>query len=171
MATMFSPTWQRFFYPESFPPLKPPAPPPPPVSAAPRPAPPEPPRRGQELLWLTWQMPAALRDAVLFNLRQTLDWRAQYCKPLTAPKTPHDYRRFGLLGEELSPEDEHTVCKKLCAELREMIRVVEATQPRLERNRLLAMHSARLGQLSRELEERGLDTLEKIRRWLEALWA
>ena len=131
---------------------------------------PEPPRLRLELAWLTWQMPNALRDDTLFNLRQTLDWRAQYCQPLNAPDQPVEQTRFGALGEELWPQDTPEVRDKLRAELRETLRTVEATQPRLERNRLLAMHSARLGQLSCELEQRGQETLEEIRGGLEVLW-
>ena len=134
-----------------------------------RPAQPEP-RLRLELAWLTWQMPDALRDDTLFNLRQTLNWRAQYCQPLEKPDKPVGQTRFGALGEELWPQDTPSVRDTLRAELRETLRTVEATQPRLERNRLLAMHSARLGQLSCELEQRGLETLEEIRDGLEVLW-
>jgi hypothetical protein len=146
----------------------PPVPPRPPVDH--RPQPPEPPRRPLEYAWLTWQMPAHLRSAVIFNLRQTFDWRAQYCKPLDAPKTAPEYTRFGLVGEQLVPKGGLTVRKALRAELRESVRVLEGEQPRLERNWLLAMHSTRLGQLCAELEQRGLDVLEEIRSGLAMLW-
>jgi hypothetical protein len=115
-------------------------------------------------------MPAELRDNTLFNLRQTLDWRAQYCQPLDAPEQPVGQTRFGALGEALWPQDTPSVCDTLRAELRETLRTVESTQPRLERNRRLAMHSARLGQLACELEQRGQETLEEIRGGLEVLW-
>ena len=146
----------------------PPPPPRPPVET--RPTPPEPPRRALELAWLTWQMPEPMREAVIFNLRQTLDWRARYCKPLKPPKTPPEYTRFGLLGEQLQPKGAITVYKKLRAELRETIRTVEGAQSRTERNRLLAMHSIRLSQLCAELEQRGVDALEKLRWELTSLW-
>ena len=115
-------------------------------------------------------MPATWRADVIFNLRQTFDWRARQCKPLKAPKTPHTYTRFGLMGEQLTPKGWLTMRKKLRAELRESVRVVEGEQPRLERNWLLAMHSVRLGQLCAELEQRGLDALEEVRSGLEVLW-
>ena len=146
----------------------PPRQPTPPIDR--RPLPPEPPRRKQELAWLTWQMPEPLREAVSLNLRQTLDWRAQYCQPLDEPKTPAEYTRFGLLGEQLVPKGAVTVCKTLREDLRETIRTLEATQPWLVRNRLLAMHSVRLGQLCAELEQRGLDALEEARSGLARLW-
>ena len=144
----------------------PPARPRPPVDQ--RPLPQKRPR--PELAWLTWQTPAWLREAVALNLRQTLGWRAQHCQPLNAPKTPHDYRRFGLLGGELVPHRAGAVCETLRDELRELIRVVEGRQPILERNHLLAMHSIRLGQLCAELEQRGLDALEEVRAGLNPLW-
>ncbi len=146
----------------------PPLPPSPPVDH--RPPPPEPPRRSLEYAWLTGQMPAHLRSAVIFNLRQTFDWRAQYCKPLDAPKTAPGYTRFGLLGEQLVPKGGVTVRRALRAELRESVRLLEGEQPRLERNWRLAMHSVRLGQLCAELEQRGLDVLEEIRCGLMLLW-
>jgi hypothetical protein len=135
-----------------------------------RPTPPEPPRRVLELAWLTWQMPEPMRAAVILNLRQTLDWRAQYCKPLDEPKPPPEYTRFGLLGEQLQPRGAMTVYRTLRAELRETIRTVEGEQSRTERNRLLAMHSIRLGQLCAELEQRGIDAMEKLRLGLTWLW-
>ena len=136
-----------------------------------RPARPEPPRLGKELAWLTWQMPAALREATVDNLRQTLRWRAQYCGPLCPPDTPAEYTRFGLLGERLCPEATPTVCDTLNDELREITRTLEERQSRTERNWLLAMHSARLGQLCAELEQRfEIDVLEKVRGGLMKLW-
>jgi hypothetical protein len=196
MATMFSPTWQGFFaqpaasvptaahqrpirrlyggytagspvFPEAGG-AAPPVPPKPPVDR--RPLPPEPPRRPLELAWLTWQLPAAIRADVIFNLRQTLDWRAQHCKPLDPPETQPEYTRFGLVGEQLVPQGGLTVRKKLRAEVRQMLLTVEGEQPRLERNWMLAMHSIRLGQLCAELEQRGLDVLEEIRCGLAVLW-
>ncbi|HEU5199435.1 MAG TPA: hypothetical protein VFU32_07350 [Ktedonobacterales bacterium] len=137
-----------------------------------RPARPEPPRLRLELAWLTWQMPAALRAATVENLLQTLRWRALYCEPLSPPEEAAEYTRFGLLGELLCPEATPTVCDKLLGELREMIRTLEGWQPVLERNWLLAMHSARLGQLCAELEQRfEIDVLEKLRGGLGKLWA
>ena len=186
MATVFSPSWQRFFAqaapaaaaPAAHPSFRrvplvaagavPPIRPKPPVDQ--RPIPPESPRRRQELAWLTWQMPKRLREAVSLNVRQTLGWRAQYCQPLDAPKKPPEYRRFGLLGEGLCPQGAPAVCKTLREELREMVREVEGQQSRLEHNRLLAMRGARLGQLCAELEQRGLDTLEELRGGLSDLW-
>ena len=135
-----------------------------------RSTPPEPPRSRRELIWLTWQMPARMQEQAIEALRCTLDWRTQYCKPLDEPKTPAEYTRFGLLGEQLVPQGGVTVRKTLRAELRETVRVVEGVQPRLERNRLLAMHSTRLGQLCADLEQRGLDTLEEVRSGLAVLW-
>lgn len=146
----------------------PPSRPTPPVDW--RPLPPEPPRRPLELAWLTWQMPARHQEAIIFNLRQTLDWRAQHCQPLAPPETPPAYTRFGLIGEQLWPYEVGNVGRTLNAELRETIRTVEATQSRTERNRLLAMHSVRLGQLCGELEQRELDTLEPVRSGLLRLW-
>ncbi len=146
----------------------PPPPPKPPVDQ--RPLPSEPPRRALELAWLTWQMPEPMREAAILNLRQTLDWRAQYCKPLDTPETPPEYTRFGLLGEQLQPNGALTVYKTLRAELREIIRTVGGEQSRTERNRRLAMHSIRLGQLCAELEQRGIDALEKLRLGLTWLW-
>ena len=146
----------------------PPIPPRPPVDQ--RPLPPEPPRRPLEYAWLTWQMPAAWRAAVIFNLRQTAEGRAQYGKPLSPPETAPEYTRFGLLGEQLVPKGGVTVRKALRAELRESVRMLEGEQPRLERNWRLAMHSTRLGQLCADLEQRGLDVLEEVRCALMVLW-
>jgi hypothetical protein len=146
----------------------PPSHPTPPVDW--RPLPPEPPRRPLELAWLTWQTPTHQQQAIILNLRQTLDWRAQYCQPLNAPKTAPDYTRFGLMGEQLWPRGVDQVRDTLKAELREMIRTVEGAQSRTERNYLLAMHSVRLGQLYAELEERDLDALEEVRSGLNHLW-
>ena len=146
----------------------PPVPPRPPVEQ--RPTPPEPPRRALELAWLTCQMPAWMREAAIFNLRQTLNWRAQQCKPLKQPKKPLAITRFGLLGEQLWPKGALTVRRTLKKEVRESVRVVEGTQPHLERNYLLAMRGARLGQLCADLEERGFDALEVLRCELTWLW-
>ena len=132
---------------------------------------PESPRLRKELAWLTWQMPADLREAAVDNLRQTLHWRALYCGPLDPPEEPVEYTRFGLLGEWLCPEATPTVCHTLDDELREIIRTLEGSQSRTERNWLLAMHSVRLGQLCAELEQRfEIDVLEKIRGGLEKVW-
>ena len=146
----------------------PPRPPRPPVDQ--RPMPPEPPRRTLELAWLTCQMPERMREPAAENLRQTLNWRARCCKPLKAPKTPLAWARFGLLGEQLQPKGAVTLRQTLRKEARESVRVVEGTQPHLERNHLLAMRGARLGQLCGELEQRGLDALEVLRWELTALW-
>ena len=135
-----------------------------------RPARPEPSRLRTELAWLTWQTPAPQQSAIIFNLRQTLDWRAQYCGPLEPPKQPVERERFGLLGETLQPAITQEVCAKVNTELRETIRTLEDRQPILERNRLLAMHSIRLGQLCAELEQRGVDALEQMRSGLNRLW-
>ncbi len=115
-------------------------------------------------------MPAHLRSAVIFNLRQTFEWRAQYCQPLAAPKTAPAFTRFGLLGEQLVPKGGLTVRRALRAELRESVRLLEGEQPRLERNWRLAMHRVRLGQLCAELAQRGFDVLEAIRCGLMLLW-
>lgn len=197
MATLFSPTWQRFFaqaasaaaqrprfasltsttgghpYSRFVPPsagtgAAPPARPRPPVEQ--RPTPPEPPRRAKEFAWLTWQMPARVRDGAMDGLRQTLDWRAQHCEPLHPAEQPVERTRFGLLGEALWPKRVQTLCKTLREELRECVRTVEGSQPRLERNHALAMHSVRLGQLCADLEQRGLDALEEVRTGLAWLW-
>ncbi len=146
----------------------PPARPRPPVEM--RPTPPEPRRRALELAWLTCQMPEPMREAAIFNLRQTLDWRAQQCKLLKAPKRPVAWTRFGPRGERLWPRRALTVRKLLKREARESIRLLEGTQPHLERNHLLAMRGARLGQLCVDLEERGLDALEALRCELTWLW-
>ena len=136
-----------------------------------RPARPEPPRLRKELAWLTWQMPAGLREAAVENLRQTLRWRALYCEPLRPAEKVVERARFGLLGERLCPEATPTVCDTLFAELREIIRTLEEHQPILERNWLLAMHSVRLGQLCAELEQRfEMDVLEKLRSGLSKVW-
>ena len=115
-------------------------------------------------------MPTRMQAQAIDALRCTLDWRAEQCPPLDAPKKPPEYTRFGVQGEQLTPIGAITLCKRLRAELRQMVRTVEGSQPRLERNWLLAMHSARLGQLCAELEQRGLDTLEEVREGLTVLW-
>jgi hypothetical protein len=135
-----------------------------------RPTPPEPPRRALELAWLTCQMPEHMREPAAENLRQTLNWRAQHCKPLKAPKRLVVWTRFGPRGERLWPRRALTVRKLLQREARESIRLLEGTQPHLERNHLLAMRGARLGQLCMDLEERGIDPLETLRWELTALW-
>ena len=127
-------------------------------------------RLRKELAWLTWQTPAQHQTEIIVNLRQTLDWRAQYCGPLEPPKKPVERARFGLMGEALQPEMTQTVCDGLGDELCETVRTMEGSQPILERNWLLAMHSIRLGQLCAELEQRGLDSLEQIRSRLGRLW-
>ena len=132
---------------------------------------PEPPRLSKELAWLTWQMPIDMREATVENLRQTLRWRAQYCGPLCPAEKAAEFTRFGLLGELLCPEATPTVCDKLRDELREIIRTLEEHHPLLERNRRLAMHSVRLGQLCAELKQRfEIDVLEKLRGGLAKLW-
>ena len=177
MATRFPPTWQRFFAPRpafrrvpliALDASAPPRRPAPPVDR--RPLPPELPRRALELAWLTWQLPARHQEAVKLNLRQTLDWRAQECPPLDAPKTPPSYTRFGLAGEQLVPLGVGKVYTALYAELRESVRTLEGSQSRTQRNRLLAMHSVRLGQICADLEQRGVDTLEPMRCGLIPLW-
>ena len=159
--------WQPFFAQSVAAPLPPP-PPTPPVDQ--RPLPPEPPRRTLELAWLTCQMPAHMREPAAENLRQTLAWRAQYCQPLKEPKPPLATTRFGLLGEQLQPKGAITLRKTLRKEASESVRLLEETQPHLERNHLLAMRGARLGQLCAELEQRGLDALEVLRWELTSLW-
>ena len=169
MTPRFPPTWQRFVYPDAFPTAGAHLPAPPTPAFGLKASPRDPARRRRELTWLTWQTPASLREEALLTLRQTLGWRAQYCQPLDAPKTSPEYRRFGLLGEELVPQDTRAVCETLRAEVRETIRTVEGRQPILERNHRLAMHSIRLSQLCAELEQRGLDALEEVRKGLEVL--
>jgi hypothetical protein len=181
MMPQLPPPWQRLFAPPaapggqsapSFVPpaagAAPPARPRPPVAQ--QPTPPEPPRRRLELAWLTCQMPVYMREPAAENLRQTLAWRAQQCQPLKAPKKPLATTRFGLLGEQLWPKGARTVRRVLRREVRESVRVVEGSQPHLERNHLLAMRGARLGQVCVELEERGLDALEVLRCELTWLW-
>ena len=192
MAIRYSPSWQRSVAeaapaaPPTRPPFRrvplmagasmppaadagaPPSRPTPPVDG--RPLPPEPPRRPLELAWLTWQLPARHQEAVKFNLRQTLDWRAQQCQPLEPPTSPPQYTRFGLQGEQLTPAGVGTVYRLLYAELRESVRTLEDCQSRTQRNRLVAMHSVRLGQLCADLEQRGVDTLEPLRCALIPLW-
>ena len=188
MVARFPSTWQRYFAqpaasaPSARPPFRrvplvppsassastPPSRPTPPVDR--RPLPPEPPRRPLELAWLTWQVPAQHQQAIIFNLRQTLDWRAQYCQPLDEPKASPEYARFGLLGEQLCPCGVDQVYHTLDAELRESMRTLEGAQSRTERNRRLAMHSVRLGQVCAELEQRGVDSLERVRCSLTWLW-
>ena len=127
-------------------------------------------RRDREFAWLTWQLPERLREDTRRNLGGTLDWRAEQCPLLKPPRTPAEYTRFGLEGEQLVPIGAMTLCKRLRAELRESIRTLESIQSRTERNQRLAMHSVRLGQLCAELEQRGLDTLEEVRNGLAVLW-
>ena len=146
----------------------PPARPTPPVGLGRVPS--EPTRSRREFAWTTWQLSARLRDDVIFNLRQTLHWRASYCQPLPPPEQPIERSRFGLLGEQLVPQGAVTVRERLRAELRETIRTLETTQPLLVRNSWIAMHSTRLGQLCAELEQRGLDALEEVRSGLISLW-
>jgi hypothetical protein len=112
-----------------------------------------------------------MREQAAENLHQTLEWRAQQrSKPLKAPKKLLAITRFGLRGEELWPKGAGTIRRKLKMEARESVRLVEGTQPHLERNHLLAMRGARLGQLCADLEERGLDALEILRCELTWLW-
>ncbi|HEU5199746.1 MAG TPA: hypothetical protein VFU32_08915 [Ktedonobacterales bacterium] len=132
--------------------------------------PPEPPRRRREFAWATCLMPARLREDVIVNLRQTLGWRARNCQPLPPPEQPVERSRFGVQGEQLAPQGTKTVRERLRAELRETIRTMETTQPVLVRNSWIAMHSARLGQLCAELDQRGLDALEEVRCGLTWLW-
>jgi hypothetical protein len=115
-------------------------------------------------------MPEHMREPAAENLRQTLDWRTQHYKPLKPPRKPLAWTRFGLYGEQLQPKGAWTIRRMLKKEARESIRLVEGTQPHLERNHLLAMRGARLGQLCVGLEERGLDALEILRCELTWLW-
>jgi hypothetical protein len=131
----------------------------------------EPPRRPKELDWLTWQLSDALRKKAREGLRETLRWRARCCETLPPPPQPVERSRFGLRGEALVPESTPTVRAALYSELRETVRTVEAPLSWSERNFRLAMHSTRLGQLCRELEQRGADdVLEIIRAGLVPLW-
>jgi hypothetical protein len=131
----------------------------------------EPPRRPKELAWLTWQLSDALHKKTKEGLRETLRWRARYCDPLPPAAAPIERSRFGLWGEQLVPESTPTLRALLYTELREIVRTVETPLSWSERNYRLVMHSTRLGQLCRELEERGADdVLEIIRAGLVPLW-
>jgi hypothetical protein len=163
----------------------PPTPPPPTRPTSQQPTPPEParqppsrrqgalesPRRPKELAWLTWQLPAALRQSTTRSLRETLRWRARECEPLLPPAAPVARVRFGLRGEQLAPCAVAFVCDLLITELRESVRTLEASLSWSERNWRLAMHSIRLSQLCAALEQRGgIDVLEVICAALEPLW-
>ncbi len=132
---------------------------------------PEPPRRPKELDWLTWQLSENLHKRTKEGLRETLRWRARQCDPLPPPQRPVERARFGLWGEPLEPESTPTLRALLYSELREIVRTVEAPLSWSQRNYRLVMHSTRLGQLCRELEQRGADdVLEIIRAGLALLW-
>jgi hypothetical protein len=148
-----------------------PTPPEPPTPPTRRRRSPEPPRRARELAWLTWQLPAALRQPTTRSLRETLRWRARECEPLSPPLSPVARSRFGLRGEQLVPCAVAFLCDLLLTELRESVRTLEASLSWSERNWRLAMHSIRLSQLCADLERRGsVDVLEVICAGLEPLW-
>ena len=133
-------------------------------------------REEQQVLWLVSALPAAFRDDARRCLRTTLRFRAsdQGAASLVEdePEQPHDMQRFGLLGEWLLELTTSEVSAKLRKEIRAILRTLEEAQPRLVRNRRLAMHSVRLGQLVAELTQpwRDCAALAELRNALAITW-
>ena len=129
-------------------------------------------RREWELDTLVNGLPAAARPEAAWLFWETLRFRARWCWPLSAPKEPEEHTRFGTLGEQLRDLAFTALRKQLRNELAATLRILESDQSRTERNWLLAMHRARLGQLYWTLGRwRDVDPLEELRNGLAVLWA
>ena len=129
-------------------------------------------RREWELDTLVSALPAAVREEAAWLFWETLRFRARWCWPLPPPNEPEEHSRFGTLGERLRHLAFDALRKLLRKELTATLRVLESDQPRTERNRLLAVHRARLGQLYWALGRwRDVDSLEELRNGLGMLWA
>ena len=134
------------------------------------------PREERQLLWLVSSLPVEYRADARRCLRTTLRFRAsgQGAASLDEeePEQPEDMQRFGLLGEWLLDLATPDLCAKLRKEIRAILRTLEEAQPRLVRNRRLAMHSARLGQLVAELTQpwRDCAALAELRNALALTW-
>ncbi len=136
----------------------------------------------ERLPWREWELqvlvakaPPEVRDALLDNLRQTMDHRALSIH-LPAPRRQDELdqierERFGLLGERLQDRPLGELLGKVDTELREIAWTLETERWRLVRNWQVAMHSARLGQLLWELSRQpDIDVLEAARDLLIWLW-
>lgn len=129
-------------------------------------------RQKWELDTLVSALPAAVRGEAAWLFWETLRFRARWCWPLSPPKEPEEHTRFGLVGELLHDLALLALRPLLRKELTAVLRILESDQSRTERNRLLAMHRARLGQLYWALDRWGdVDSLEELRNGLAALWA
>jgi hypothetical protein len=154
---------------------------PPPTRPVPPPTSQQPPQPRRPLLpcprhtldWVVCALPAAQRAEVRWAFEQTLCFRAGLEERSSLEGTqPIGRERFGLAGEALVPEGTLRVRRRFDDEVRETLRTLEAPLSRTRRNAYLAMHSARLGQLWRELEQRfEIDVLEETRLTLGRRWA
>ena len=129
-------------------------------------------RQTWELDTLVNALPAAVREEAAWLFWETLCFRARWCWPLPPPKEPEEHTRFGLVGELVRDLAYLALRGLLRKELTAVLRILESGQSRTERNRLLALHRARLGQLYWALGRWGdVDALEELRSGLMALWA
>jgi hypothetical protein len=136
----------------------------------------------ERLPWREWELevlvaavPPEIRSDLLDNLRQTLEHRAASIHPPDPRRQDAldqiERERFGLLGERLWDHSEEELLGLVDTELREIAWTLETERWRLPRNWQLAMHSARLGQLLRELRCRPeIDLIEALRDLIIWLW-
>jgi hypothetical protein len=141
-------------------------------SPAPRRSRPLSPRLRRCLEWVVSEVPERWRAEVFSAFVKTLRFRADLEERSSLEGAqPIGRERFGLLGEDLVPEGTVRVRVWLDDEVREIVRTLEMRLSRTRRNHYLAMHSARLGQLWRELEQRfEIDVLEEVKGALGRCW-
>ncbi len=118
-------------------------------------------------------LPEQQRAEVFSDFVETLRFRALLEQPCSLNAgQPIERERFGVVGETLVPEGTVRVRWRLDDEVRETLRTLETRLSRTRQNAYLAMHSARLGQLWRELETRfDIDVLEEVKDALARRWA
>jgi hypothetical protein len=155
MVSPFPPTWQRYF-----------AQPAVPIPIA------EPPRAVQFISWLERLLadPSSPIHPPMGSAptRRPADKNgAGSAVPPVPPRPPVDRRRRPIPPKQ--PRHSLELAWLTC-QMPKWMREQAAENLHLERNHLLAMRGARLGQLCADLEERGLDALEILRCELTWLW-
>jgi hypothetical protein len=129
-------------------------------------------RQKWELDTLVSALPAAVREEAAWLFWETLRFRVRWCWPLPPPEELEEHTRFGLVGELVRDLAYLVLRALLRKDLTAVLRILESDQSRTERNRLLALHRARLGQLYWALGRWGdVDPLEELRNGLVVLWA
>jgi hypothetical protein len=127
------------------------------------------------LVLLAAHLPEAAQIELIDGLRRALSYRqhvpgAREAWAFQTPEAQVERSRFGRLGEQLCPQPSPEVRRLLRAEVKEMVRTLEADLSRPARNWRLAMHCARVGQLYAELaRRRELAPLEELHQALAAL--